>query len=78
MAVPDWVPKDLKKDSKEAEKQGWTFKRTTRGGQAFAPDGLSIVTFHLTPGRNAKTEVLSKPESTVSPLHAHLTGPVNA
>ncbi len=60
MAVPDWVPKELKKDFKEAEKQGWRFARTTKGGQAFAPDGAHIVTFHLTTGRNARREVLSK------------------
>jgi hypothetical protein len=60
MAVPDWVPKDLKKDFKKAEKQSWTFKKTTNGGQAFAPDGEHLVTFHLTPGRYATRSVLSK------------------
>lgn len=60
MAVPDWVPKDLKKDFKCAEKQGWTFKKTRKGGQAFAPDGENIVTFHLTPGRNGRRLAVSR------------------
>jgi hypothetical protein len=60
VAVPFWVPKDLRKDFKRAEEQGWTFRKTTRGGQAYAPDGVNIVTFHLTPGRNARHHVLSK------------------
>lgn len=61
MAVPSWVPKDLKKDFRCADKQGWTFKKTTKGGQAFAPSPSKvIVTFHLTPGPHAKRLVLSK------------------
>jgi hypothetical protein len=54
MAVPEWVPKDLKKDFKCAEKQGWTFVRTKNGGRALAPDGVGMVTFHLTEGRNGR------------------------
>ena len=53
MAVPNWVPKDLKADFKRAEKQGWRYVKTTKGGKAVAPDGDTIVTFHLTGGRNS-------------------------
>jgi hypothetical protein len=60
VAVPFWVPKDLRKDFKKAERQGWTFRKTTNGGQAYAPDGVNIVTFHLTPGRRGSQHVLSK------------------
>jgi len=60
MAVPTWVPKDLRKDFKKAEKQGWAFRRTTKGGQAIAPDGETLITFHLTPGRHATRAVLTR------------------
>ena len=60
MAVPDWVPKDLKKHFKKAEKQGWKLKKTKSGGQMGAPDGENWVTFHLTPGRNGTRSVVSK------------------
>ncbi len=60
VAVPNWVPKDLKPDFKRAEKQGWRFEKTTKGGRALAPDGENIVTFHLTPGRNATRLTLTR------------------
>jgi hypothetical protein len=60
VAVPNWVPKDLKPDFRRAEQQGWTFEKTTKGGRAKAPDGENMVHFHLTPGRNATRLVLSR------------------
>jgi hypothetical protein len=32
----------------EAERQGWRAARTADGYQLFAPDGVNIVTIHLT------------------------------
>lgn len=40
--------KELKKLRKEAEKQGWKVMETSDGLQFFAPDGVNIVTMHLT------------------------------
>jgi hypothetical protein len=61
MAVPNWVPKDLKADFKRAEEQGWRFKKTKNGGQAIAPPpSAGIVTFHLTEGRHGARLTLSR------------------
>lgn len=53
MAVPKDIPKDLRKTAKNADKQGWRFKKVGDGYQLLAPDGEGIVTIHKTPNSNA-------------------------
>lgn len=53
LAVPGDIPKDFKKHARNADKQGWGFKKVKCGYQLLAPDGENAVTIHKTPGRYA-------------------------
>jgi hypothetical protein len=43
------VKKDLKRLIREAEKQGWRVKPTTKGWMLYSPDGEWMETLHRTP-----------------------------